>query len=111
VTRVFHLGERTKELDACALAYFDAVQDVAGHRSRPGHAENLRQMAVRRLLAAARSFGRAFRNRAAREALGELGPSVTFCPGCNKPLPSNQLGRPKKYHSVVCYNLARRLRR
>lgn len=112
MSRVFHLGERAKELDACAVAYWVELERRAALPSDDrAQATKRVQLAARRLLSAARSFGRAFHNRAAREAAGQLGPVVAICPGCKHPLPLTGVGRPRKYHAVACYNLARRLNR
>lgn len=113
--RAFHLGERAKELDSCASAYFEACEawrqahedHQGGVRLSERRALAAKQLAARRLLAAARAFGRARVGHAIHNAETRVG----ICPGCNLPLESATYGRPRKYHSSACYNLARRLTR
>jgi hypothetical protein len=105
--RTFHLGERTKALDAASVEYFDELErrrelpsdDRSGATARV-------QLAARRVLSAARAFGLAKRNHATHNRVS----TARICPGCNLPLDSGTYGRPRKYHSKACYNLARRTR-
>ena len=102
--RSFHLGERSRDLDATASEYFRACRRRADGEASDDDVK----LAARRLLAAARSFGRALANHRAKQPSAPL---VGECRGCGSPIMLRGHGRPAKYHSAECYNLARRLHR
>jgi len=114
MSRSFHVGERARALDQASTLYFRACEasrlaerdHVGGVRIKGRIADAELERTRRLVLAAARALGRALHNHAAKQPDR---PVVGFCPGCKKPLDPGQLGRPRKYHSAACYNLARRM--